>query len=132
MRNLCLALDTLLAGPATPAAEPAPPTRDQVEFFERKVRPVLVEQCFGCPAGKKKRGGLRLDSRAGLLRGGDSGPALVPGEPARSRIVQAIGYQGNLKMPPRSKLPDAQIADLTAWVRMGAPWPGGEAVAGGG
>jgi hypothetical protein len=97
-----------------------------LEFFEKKVRPVLVQHCHACHSStaKKLRGGLRLDSRAALLTGGDSGPAIVPGQPDRSRLIEAIGYQSvELQMPPRARLPDAVIADLTAWVRMGAPWP---------
>jgi cytochrome c553 len=118
---------TLLLALATPHADAAGPDAAAVEFFEKRVRPVLVEQCFGCHAGKKARGGLKMESRAGLLKGGDTGPAVAPGDPANSLLVKAISYRDELRMPPRSKLPDAQIADLTAWVKMGAPWPGGEA-----
>src|SRR6516164_2378478 len=111
------------------AADPKP-TPEQVEFFEKKVRPVLVSQCFPChSAGKKRSGGLLLDSRAGLLKGGDTGPAIVPGDPGKSLLVTAIGYQDIPKMPKRTKLPDEQIADLTAWVKMGAPWPDDKTVA---
>jgi Protein of unknown function (DUF1549)/Protein of unknown function (DUF1553)/Planctomycete cytochrome C len=98
----------------------------QLEFFEKKVRPVLVERCYPChsASAKKLKGGLRLDSRAGVIKGGDTGPAISPGEPGKSRLIEAIGY-GNIdvQMPPKSKLPEAVIADLTAWVKMGAPWP---------
>jgi cytochrome c553 len=97
-----------------------------LEFFERKVRPVLVQHCYSCHSAKAKklRGGLRLDSREGLLAGGDNGSSLVPGQPNRSRFIEAIGYKNvELQMPPRGKLPEAAIADLTAWVKMGAPWP---------
>jgi hypothetical protein len=114
----------MLQLPPAGAGEPSPQAGE--EFFERKVRPLLVEHCLKChtPGAKRPKGGLALDSRAGLLKGGDSGPVLVPGEPGKSRLVEAIGY-GNvdLRMPPRAKLPDAAIADLTAWVKMGAPWP---------
>jgi hypothetical protein len=102
-----------------PAADPA-----AVEFFEKKVRPVLAENCFKCHGGGKKKGSLALDSRAGLLQGGDKGPAIVPGKPEESRLIEAIGYKNaELQMPPRGKLPEAVVRDLTAWVRMGAPWP---------
>jgi hypothetical protein len=97
-----------------------------LEFFEKKVRPVLVEHCYKChsPQSKRRpRGNLRLDSRAGLLKGGESGPAMVAGHPERSRFIQAIQYKEDLRMPPRSKLPEDTIADLVAWVKMGAPWP---------
>jgi cytochrome c553 len=113
----------LSAGPAGRAAEFAPA---DVEFFEKKVRPILAENCHGCHSGRKRRGNLLLDSRASLLRGGDTGPAVVPGSPEKSLLVQAISYKEHLRMPPRSKLPDEQIAALTAWVAKGAPWPGGD------
>ncbi len=99
---------------------------EQLEFFERKVRPVLVEHCFECHSAKatKPKGGFRLDSRAGMLDGGDLGPALVPGQPDKSRILEAISHKNlKLKMPQKYKLPDAIVADLSAWVKMGAPWP---------
>jgi cytochrome c553 len=99
---------------------------DGIEFFETKVRPVLVQHCYRCHSGqaKKLRGGLRLDSREALLAGGESGPALISGQPDKSRLLEAVAYKNvELQMPPRGKLSDAAIADLTAWVRMGAPWP---------
>jgi hypothetical protein len=99
---------------------------DHSDFFETNVRPVLAEHCYRCHSAqaKKLRGGLRVDSREALLAGGDSGPALVPGQPEKSRLIEAITYKNvELQMPPRGKLPDSALADLTAWVRMGAPWP---------
>jgi cytochrome c553 len=111
---LCASSGETAEGGTNPAA---------IEFFEMKVRPVLVAQCQNCH-GTKKRGNLLLDSRAGLLKGGDTGPAIVPGEPEKSLLIKAISYRDQLRMPPRSKLSDEQIADLTAWVKMGAPWPG--------
>lgn len=98
----------------------------QVEYFEKKIRPLLAEHCQQCHSTQtKQRGGLTLDSRAAVLKGGDNGPAIVPGAPEKSRLIQAIGYKDvDLRMPPKGKLNDAQIADLTAWVKMGSPWPG--------
>jgi hypothetical protein len=99
---------------------------DGVEFFEKKVRPVLVEHCYQCHSGqaKKKRGGLLLDSREGLRKGGDTGPAVVPGKPGESLLLRAVRHSDDmLKMPPKGKLPDAVVADLEAWVKMGAPDP---------
>src|SRR5262245_28667040 len=100
-----------------------------VEFFEKKVRPVLVEHCYQChsiEAGKKKRGGLLLDSRERARKGGDTGPAVVPGKPAESLMLRAVRYTDDMfRMPPKGKLPDAVIADLEAWVKMGAPDPRG-------
>jgi cytochrome c553 len=96
------------------------------EFFEKKVRPVLVEHCGRCHGAdaRKVKGGLRVDSRAALVRGGDSGPAIVPGEAAKSRLVEAVAYKNvELQMPPKGKLPDAVVADLARWVQGGAHWP---------
>ncbi len=115
------------------AAVAAEPTREQVEFFEAKVRPVLVERCFSCHSDvqKKTKGGLVVDSLAGLLTGGDAGPALVPGDPDASRIIEAVRYAtDDLRMPPKAKLPAAEIEALTAWVKMGAPWPNAKLKAG--
>jgi uncharacterized protein DUF1553/uncharacterized protein DUF1549/cytochrome c len=95
-------------------------------FFESKVRPVLVEHCYECHGAPKKRpkGGLRLDTRAGWELGGDSGPALVPGDAEASRLVRAIRYtDADLEMPPDGKLPAEAIAVLEEWVRRGAPDP---------
>ncbi len=107
-----------------PAAAPKEaPSPQAVEFFEKKVRPVLAEQCYGCHGTKSQFASLRLDSRPALLKGGDKGAVLVPGDPAASRLITALSHTGPVKMPPKGKLPDAAIANLTAWVKMGAPWP---------
>jgi mono/diheme cytochrome c family protein len=109
------------------AAEPATqPSAEAVRFFEARVRPVLVDNCFKCHGDKKQRGGLRLDSRAALMEGGDQGAALVPGKADESLLIKAIRHEDELKMPPTKKLTKEQIADLTQWVKMGAPWPGGD------
>src|SRR5687767_11641060 len=92
---------------------------DDVTFFETKVRPVLAEHCYACHSAKAKKlkAGLRLDSREAMLKGGDTGPALVPGAPEKSLLIDAISYKNvDLTMPPKGKLPDAILADLTAWV----------------
>ncbi|MCI0681014.1 MAG: PSD1 and planctomycete cytochrome C domain-containing protein [Gemmataceae bacterium] len=99
---------------------------DGIDFFERKIRPVLVEHCYQCHArdAKKQRGGLLLDSRAGIRKGGDTGPAVVPGKPAESLLLKAVRHvDPELKMPPKGKLPDAVIADLERWIALGAPDP---------
>ena len=107
-------------------AAPPAPTREQVEFFEKKVRPILVEQCFKChsTAQKKNRGGLVVDSLAGLLQGGDTGPALVVGKPEASLLIKAVSHADKDLQMPKEKLPAEQIAVLEQWVKMGAPWPG--------
>ncbi len=99
-----------------------------VEFFEAKIRPVLVEHCQKChsePAAKasKLRGGLRLDARAGWQAGGDTGPAVVPGKPDAGTLVKSLRYDGEVQMPPAGKLPAAVIADFEKWVRDGAADP---------
>jgi len=102
----------------------------RIEFFEKKVRPVLVEHCFQCHSDqiREPKSDLRLDSRAALLAGGARGPALVPGEPEKSRLIEAIRYKNvQLHMPPKGKLPDALIADLEKWIADGAAWPGNDA-----
>ncbi len=101
------------------------------EFFEKRVRPLFIEHCAKCHSAdaEKIKGGLRLDSREAILKGGDTGAALTPGEPEKSLLIQAVRYADkDLKMPPPKdgvdrKLSDAQIADLAAWVKMGAPIP---------
>jgi cytochrome c553 len=100
-------------------------TPEQTEFFESKIRPVLVKNCYMCHSRQSKsaQGGFVLDSKDGMHRGGATGPALVPGKPDESLLIQLIGYEGKLKMPPMGKLPDEAIADLTKWVAMGAPDP---------
>ncbi len=113
-----------LAGLATPAAsEPRKPVPDPLRLFEAKVRPLLVANCHRCHGPRKSRGGLRLDSAAALARGGASGPVVVPGDPDKSPLIRAVRRDGDLKMPPGKGLTVAQVADLTAWVRAGAPWP---------
>jgi len=101
----------------------AEPSAEDAQFFETKIRPILVENCQRCHGEKKQSGGLRLDGGASLLSGGDSGPALVPGEPAKSLLVEAINYE-SLEMPPDARLKPEQIALLTRWIKLGAPWPG--------
>src|SRR4051812_34953529 len=100
-----------------------------VAFFETKVRPVLVKHCYPCHSheAKKSRGKLWADHRDGLLKGGESGPAVVPGKPDRSLLIKAVRYEDDsLKMPPDGKLPAALVRDLERWVRDGAVDPRGK------
>ena len=90
--------------------------------FEEHVRPVLATQCVKCHGAKKQEGGLRLDSREAMLRGGESGPAIVPGKPEESLVVSAIRHE-DFEMPPTSQLPPEQIESVVAWIRSGAHWP---------
>ncbi len=112
----------LLMAPAARAGD-SKPSPQALEFFEAKIRPLLAEHCLACHGVKKQQAGLRLDTRAAALQGSDSGPVLVPGHPEKSLLLKAVRHQGDLKMPPKSKLPQSAIDDLAAWVKMGAPWP---------
>ena len=102
------------------------PTREQLAFFEKKIRPVLVEHCYPCHSAEaeKVRGDLRLDTREGVRAGGAGGPVVVPGRPERSPLIKALHARDpDTAMPPKGKLPEAVIADFEAWVKMGAPDP---------
>ena len=98
---------------------------DGLEFFEREVRPILVARCHECHKStlKEPKGKLALDSLAGALKGGETGPAVVPGNPKESLLVDAINHGDLYQMPPKTKLPAEEIAVLTRWVELGAPWP---------
>lgn len=96
-----------------------------VQFFESKIRPLFVEKCYACHStqAKKLKAGLYLDNHEKAFKGGESGAAFVPGSPEKSKLIEAVGYKNeDLQMPPKSRLSDVEIADLTAWVKMGAPW----------
>jgi hypothetical protein len=115
-------LITVASGLATPALG----NDAGSELFEKKIRPVLVERCYECHSAnaKKVKGGLLLDTRAGLRKGGDSGPAIVPGKPDESLLIKAIGYHDDkLEMPPKNRLSDDEVAAFVEWVKLGAPDP---------
>ncbi|MSR58007.1 MAG: DUF1549 domain-containing protein [Planctomycetaceae bacterium] len=114
---------TLLCLGATAPTCADDPTPEQIEFFEKRIRPVLVTQCGECHADGRAKGGFSLASGETALRGGDSGPAIVVGKPEESLLIEVLGHQGDIKMPPKSKLADAEIADLRRWIELGAPWP---------
>jgi hypothetical protein len=111
------------------AARAAAPTDDdqqraQLRFFENEIRPLLVAKCQECHGEKKQKAGLRLDSHADVLKGGETGPALVPGKPEESLLIEAVRYTDeNLQMPPKERLDPAEVALLEKWVALGAPWP---------
>jgi hypothetical protein len=106
------------AGSAIRAEEPV-----NAEFFEKKVRPILASHCVSCHGPQKQKGGLRLDSKAGFTAGAQNGALVKPAEPDQSLLIRVIRYDGDIKMPQKGKLPDADIATLTVWVKGGAPWP---------
>lgn len=109
----------------TPGSRPEFAAED-VRFFEERIRPALDAHCYRChgPDAKRARGGLRFGSHEALLRGGDSGPAVVPGDPDASRLVQALRWSGELEMPPDERLDDDTLAAFERWVLRGAAWPG--------
>ncbi|MFO0888519.1 MAG: PSD1 and planctomycete cytochrome C domain-containing protein [Isosphaeraceae bacterium] len=110
-----------LSSGADPVGPPA--VEEHGNFFEARIRPILADHCTSCHGPKKQEAGLRLDSREGLLKGADSGPVVDPGQPGASPLVEAVEYAGPTRMPPKGKLPDQAIKDLTEWVRLGARWP---------
>src|SRR5256885_2246678 len=120
MRNLLLIFP---AGIILAAAEPA---QQQVEFFEKKVRPILVNNCYAChSADTKPAGGLRVDDYNGIRRGGNSGPAVVPGDPGKSVLIQKVRHSDPKRRMPKEGTPltPEQIDDLVAWIKDGAAWP---------
>src|SRR5882762_3366610 len=116
----------VLAGGLLRAADLSP-SREGLELFEKKIQPILTETCYKCHShdADKIKGGLLLDSHEAALKGGDTGPALVPGKPEESLLIKAIRYTDpDLQMPPKGKkLSDEQISALTEWVKLGAPRP---------
>ncbi|MEC9095868.1 MAG: c-type cytochrome domain-containing protein, partial [Planctomycetota bacterium] len=105
-------------------ADETKPSPEGIEFFESKIRPVLVQHCYQCHAvdAKNIQGGLVLDSREGTLKGGDSGPSVVPKNPAESLVISALKFE-SFEMPPKGRLSDEIIADFEKWIEMGAPDP---------
>lgn len=104
----------------------AAPSPDQIDFFEKKIRPVLVEHCYKCHSQTegKSRGGLTVDTKQGVLQGGDTGPSVDGNDPNKSLLIKAMRYESDdLEMPPKQKLPANVISDFEQWVRMGAPDP---------
>lgn len=125
VRGLVLVLVLGLAtdSPSVQAEEAA--SAEAIAFFEKEIRPILVRRCYECHSAEAKtlQAGLRVDSRAAMLAGGDSGPAIVPGQAEASLLIEAVQFGDGLQMPPEGKLPAAEIALLTEWVGRGAPFP---------
>ncbi len=114
-RGLCVVALLLIA--------PVVQADDGIGFFERRVRPLLAKRCFSCHGPKKQEGGLRLDTRRGATKGGESGPSLVAGKPKQSLMIKAVRRTGELKMPPVKPLSASEISVLVKWVADGAAWP---------
>jgi len=102
---------------AAPPTSDARSSKEAIEFFEKKIRPVLARHCYECHSGdpRKAKAHLSLDTRAGLRKGGDSGPVLAIGQPDNSRLMLALRHDG-LEMPPEEKLPDEVIEDFARWI----------------
>ncbi len=114
----------LAATPAAISASEATRRGESLEYFEKHVRPLLASNCYNChSASTNSKGGLRTDDRNGLLTGGGKGPAIMPGQPEHSLLIQAVKHTGDVKMPPGKKLSDEQIAVLERWIADGAVWP---------
>jgi hypothetical protein len=122
---MLLAAPLVARGPAAAADKEARDEQSRIDFFEKKIRPLLVDNCYNChSANTNSRGGLRVDDRNGLIHGGGRGPAVVPGDPEKSLLIQAVRQtHAEVKMPPKKHLSEGQIADLTQWIKDGAAWP---------
>jgi len=118
------------AGGKAGVANVPPGTGRDAEFFEKEIRPILADNCAKCHGDSKQKGGLRLDSREALLQGGDSGPAIVPGDAEKSLLIEAIHQVGDFSMPPKSRLSDAEINRVSEWIQRGAPWSDSPATTG--
>ena len=131
-RFIALLLSFMATSPVAIAQTPAP-DKAALAFFENKIRPVLVKECYSCHSAETRsgiggmrkggKGGLNLDTREGLLKGGDSGTAIVPGKPTESLLIKAMHGDGVDEMPPKGKLAPDVIADFEKWVKMGTPDP---------
>lgn len=111
---------------STEVSEPARFSNEQIEFFETKIRPLLDAHCHECHGSESQEANLRLDSRTAILAGGDTGPAIEPGRPEASLLIDAIRYGDVYQMPPTEQLPATDVALLEEWVRIGAPWSPGD------
>lgn len=131
MPRFAILIFGLLWGSHALALEPGNSPEDRA-FFEKKVRPLLIEHCYKCHStqAKKRKGGLLLDSRDALVKGGDTGPALVPGQPDKSLLIRAVRYQdSHLQMPPAKRIAPNQVAVLEDWVRRGGLFPDATSIA---
>lgn len=119
-----LALTSLFATATFSIAADDDAQREANKFFETDVRPLLSKHCFECHGEKKQKGGLRVDDIGYLKTGGDTGPALIPGDPEKSPMIEAVRYKNkDFQMPPKEQLSEAQVATLEKWIKLGAPWP---------
>jgi hypothetical protein len=118
-----IALILIALGATSVAAQQSSADDATARHFEEFIRPLFIDRCLKCHSGNDPKGGLRLDSAAGLAKGGETGPVIVPGKPDESLLIQAVRHENGLEMPPKQKLPDDQIGALAAWIKDGAIWP---------
>lgn len=118
-----IGLTIVLTFTAASAGFSQEPTAEHFTYFEENVRPLLVERCFRCHSEEEHEGDLRLDARSAILAGGESGAAIIPGNPDDSLLIDAVRYR-SLEMPPDRRLPGSEVDVLVKWIEMGAPWPG--------
>lgn len=123
-----VSISILLIAAGVASGQTPPRDAASVEFFEKKVRPILANNCYNChSANTNSRGGLRVDDRNGMIHGGGRGPAIMPGDPEKSLLIHAVRHTDKkLTMPPKKHLTDEEIADLTKWIKDGAAWPKAE------
>jgi cytochrome c553 len=127
MRNIIVwAISLAIAGDcidATTVAAAESPSSVSADFFEARIRPLLLARCIECHGAKKQESGLRLDSRENLVKGNDEGPVVLLKKPEKSRLLRAVRGEGDIKMPPDGKLTADEIAALAEWIKLGLPWP---------
>ena len=130
MKYRFVVLSAAVLAVATAASGAEAPSAEALEFFEKRIRPVLATNCYVCHSAeaKTRMSGLSLDTRDGIRQGGQRGHAVVPAEPDESLLLSALRYEGDVKMPPGGRLPESVVADFEAWIRMGAPDPRESAV----
>lgn len=121
--RLPLLLSMVIMAGGVASAQDIKPTAEQEAFFEAEIRPLLATRCWECHGPQTQEAGLRLDSRAAILHGSETGKVVAPGDPASSRLMAVLRYDGDVQMPPDAKLSDPQIQALAQWVRMSLPWP---------
>ena len=120
-KGIAAVITLALALAASPSVAATP---EEAEFFEKNIRPIFAQKCATCHGEQLQSAGLNLTTPEGFYKGADSGPLLVGNDPSNSRLLLAVGYEDKFKMPPAGKLPADEIEALTAWIKMGAPWPG--------
>ncbi len=123
IRRLLCFMFLVCCSTQTVAAEAKPASPEAIEYFEKHIRPIFAENCFGCHGAKKQQGGLRLDTAAGLAKGIDTGPVVIPGKPEQSLLIASVHRKGDYAMPPDSELTKVQVAALVEWVKQGAVYP---------